>query len=333
VAEAITRDELNFSRLVATRTINEPQLLTLPSESDHLGWLTLWQVHVLEGGKPWGTLDEKLSIGRMLLDAVIINARFTDSLKRLAPQLGDAVVKHSKRQDLWRSVDAATIAALLPSAANSLICLCGQEYNVPCPESPLASAVIDILNAAKVPERALINVLGWNINHRESDVVAWLSKNDWSNSIAEVGSIVANRRWTHVANDIYRRYKRESTSLAPAVEKLRHLLPWWDNWMFSVRTTGYHKTTDWQTSIAQRTAELGADLAPDRLEDIWVRAGGERKRLASLGTPDSRWRDATNLAQRGALQEGILALILVLEADFPYNRELLELKEAFSISR
>jgi hypothetical protein len=74
-----------------------------------------------------------------------------------------------------------------------------------------------------------------------------------------------------------------------------------------------------------RVAELGANLASDRLDDLWERAGGERKRLRGMGSPDVRWREAATLAQNGSLHGGLVALVQALLSDFPHNKDLQEL--------
>jgi hypothetical protein len=76
----------------------------------------------------------------------------------------------------------------------------------------------------------------------------------------------------------------------------------------------------------RHVAELGADLAPDRLDDLWERAGGERKRLLSSGSPDIRWREAAKLAQNGSLKGGLIALVKELRVDSPHNDDLCELE-------
>ncbi|MCY1005803.1 effector-associated domain EAD1-containing protein [Nannocystis pusilla] len=91
----------------------------------------------------------------------------------------------------------------------------------------------------------------------------------------------------------------------------------WDRWV----------PPDAKAGLVARVAELAADLFPDELEDLWVRAGGERKRLKSGGRPHSRWLDAAHQADQGALADGLAGLVRELLASRPFNENLKQLAE------
>jgi hypothetical protein len=89
-------------------------------------------------------------------------------------------------------------------------------------------------------------------------------------------------------------------------------------------------TSSDQTQLVQKVANLGAELSPTGLDDLWERAGGQRKHLSSAGSPDIRWREAAMQASRGALGGGALALLKELRRDFQHNAELRKLEEVMA---
>ena len=81
--------------------------------------------------------------------------------------------------------------------------------------------------------------------------------------------------------------------------------------------------------LLNRLSVLASDLAHDRLDSIWLRAGGNPGALHSYGSSSERWRSAVRAANSGALVGGLKSLIEQLLEDFPHNTDLKELNYLF----
>lgn len=329
VEEALQRNDAHFTSLVARRTTKDPALLRdLDASDPH--WLSLWDAHVSAGGTPWPIEQRKIELGAKLLDAVLDNKGPNSLVQSLAVDLADIALHYPRRTELWQKLSPPAYDALLPQVAEGLLKLCESEMTVSSPEMPLAAKVVKIANARQLTARALAALLSWDVSINEIDAIRWLSHGNWSEVAADVGHSVCKRGWRDAASEIYRSYIKQGMVLRPAVEACQELLSYWNLFCFTATIFGARSTTTTGGALARRAAELGADLAPDSLDDIWVRAGGERKRLRSWGAPDTRWRDAVSLAQSGALRGGLLSLVQALEDDFPHNKEVRELRELVS---
>lgn len=118
--------------------------------------------------------------------------------------------------------------------------------------------------------------------------------------------------------------------LLPILHECKGCLNWWFRLLVPDPQSGVAKLSP--DDLARRTGELGGDLAPTSLDDIWQRAGGTIKSLSAGGTPAERWNWASRLAASGALPGGLASLVKILAEDFPYNKDLIELKIALQNS-
>lgn len=328
VAAAINGGDAAFTSLVAQRTGTDVGLLdgldpAIP------GWRSLWEEHLVAGGPHWPPGVDRATVGRALLDAVVEGAECSVLVQRLAGEIGRTAWTHPRRADLWPGLEATARDALLGRVAEEVVRDLTSGARVVEPEPMLARAVVDLARRDRPSVHLVAALVEWSIALDERWFLGWLRDipgRDWAPVAPRLGAGVLHRRWKESAGELFRRssWTRE---LLPAAEGAQDLLDWWSRWRLSRRGSGGGRGNQDPAPLARRVAELGADLAPDRLNDLWERAGGKRGRLPAWGTPDERWRDAVRLAGSGALEGGVESLIEELVADFPHNASLAELCE------
>jgi GTPase-associated protein 1, N-terminal domain type 1/Effector-associated domain 1 len=326
VEEAISRPDDQILRMVACRTVHEPALLDLLDVS-HSGWRALWAEHLALGGRPWpsGTMLKPLAQG--VLDAVLAGDPSERIIVPLAADLADIALSHPRRSELWDALSASGRAALLPLVAIALIGQCEAGHFVAFPESTLADAVINTVRKTPPSAKLLAVLLQWDVALDERNTLSWLYRLDtqqWSHLSRIVGQAAKTREWRLVAMEIYRK-SRYTPELRPAMEACLELLPEWERWShrWLSGALGWGDADD--APLVRRVADVGANLAPDGLDELWERAGGERRQLPRHSTPRARWNEAAQQAHVGALHDGLLSLVWVLAEDFPHNENLKEL--------
>ncbi|HYH96088.1 effector-associated domain EAD1-containing protein [Hyalangium sp.] len=328
VEEAVSTQDAQLTKLLGRRTAREPELIR-PLDAKHPGWRTLWSAHVAEGGSTWPPDANREALGRGLLDAILDGDEPQSLVVALAEGLADAALRHPERAVLWTSLSAGGRTALLPWVASALVKLCEEGHAVSLPEPLLLDAVVSRARTTLLSARVLAVLLNWDVRLDEQEARRWIFRpkpSEWAPVAVALGQAVRARGWKHVASDLYELSKR-SPELRPAADACQSLLSSWQRWLLSWGGTGSRSPELNIGPVVLRVAELGANLADDRLEDIWERAGGERKHLKSSGAPDVRWREAATLAQKGTLKGGLLALVRELLIDRPYNEELRELEK------
>ncbi|MHB1117794.1 GAP1-N1 domain-containing protein [Sideroxydans sp.] len=335
VNAVIDKPDSQFIQLVAQRTAREPYLLQ-DLDTEQAAWLELWAAHIAAGGDNWPPKINHVILGEKLLKALLSGGKEPSGLiAPLARDLAGIAFNLSDREKLWGVLKTDSRAALLPLVADVLIQACNAGQAVHSPEPQLAQEVLKRVRATGFSIKVFVLLLSSNVSLDEQDLIRCISasaRTDWIPAIAEaVRKAVLNRRWKEAAEYIYDRFMSGGIpELSVVVDACQVLLSPWQRIRFAIKTGNTSLAPNIEESLAHRVAELGGDLAPGELDDIWERAGGKRKDLITEGTPASRWQAASNLAKRGKLKGGMLALVRELENSHPYNPDLKELANVLS---
>lgn len=313
-----------FIALAATRTLHEPALLNSLDPASP-AWRSLWTAHLALGGLRWPPDADRRALGSVLLDAVLAGAHADHLLVTLTEDLADVVLDHPQRAALWDATTGLTRSALLSRAATAFILRAASKV----PEPPLLDAIVDQARATGPSALLLALLLLWSNGLSESEVIKWLggpSRASWQPVAVSIGEAILARRWEKAAAAIYTR-SMYMPELRPAVDVCQQLLTRWQRFLLAMTGGSSGSSREQQLQeLALRTAELGADLFPDQLDDLWEQASGKRKYLPNSGTPAQRWREAMMKAQRGGVEGGILALVDEMLHDRSHNPELRELR-------
>ena len=322
VSDAVACVDDVHSNLVARRTVRDPTLLSLLDATDP-GWRCLWQAHIRAGGDPWPPECDRPGLATVLLDLILAGEECEALMLVLAGDLAPFVVQHPARAKLWIALSREERAVLLGPVAAEVVRICDAGGTVAVQESEVMTAVVQQARSSTPSARLVALMLQWDVPINEGEFIEWLRGHrgsDWLPVADAIGHSVLRRNWNAAAKELYRRSKL-TQELRPAALAVRDLLSSWQRWRLGYETEDGSPPQ----MLAHRVAALGADLAPEGLEGLWERAGGERKRLAWRSTPDGRWREAAQMAQKGALDRGLAALVDVLLIDFPHNVDLQEL--------
>ncbi|SMF94385.1 hypothetical protein SAMN02949497_1698 [Methylomagnum ishizawai] len=339
VEEAIANPDSQTIQLVARRTSREPDLLR-PLDVAQPAWRTLWAAHVAAKGTPWPPGANREILGNGLLDSVMAGNEPAGLIAVLARDLGGLAFAYPKRAELWRKLSREGQAALLAETALALLRACETGAEVFQPEMPLAEEVVRRMRAAPSSARVMATVLPWDVSLSEREFIQWLhgsSRTEWLPTVsAAIGRAIGVKHWKNAAEAIYDRWKPTWRWLLgwsmpipeykPALEMCYSLLSLRQCYLAPLYGIGDKSTAFDEGEIIRQVANLGADIAPDSLEDIWERAGGKRKQLKEGGTPATRWREAANMASQAALKDGLLDLLRVLEEERPHNEEIQKVK-------
>lgn len=336
INEVISTPDVQFIQLVAQRTVREPQLLQSLNVS-HAAWRELWAAHITAGGDHWPPNANREKLGTELLNTILAGGKEPLGLiAPLAKDLANIAFNHPDRAKLWSVLSPGGCATLLPLVADVLIRICNAGQVVTSPESQLAQETLKRLRSTQPSIKVFVVLLSSNVSSVEQDLIRCLLSStqvDWQPAIAAtVGKAVSDRRWKVAAEKIYA-MSEAIPELLPAVNSCQELLTLWQRFKLSRRTGNNSHAPNRVESLVHRVAELGADLAPDELDDIWERAGGKRKDLNTGGTPASRWQSAATSAQQGKLKDGLLAIVDELEKSRPHNSDLKELARIISAAQ
>lgn len=327
VNEAISNLDLRITALVAKRTAREPELMA-PLDATLPAWRALWAAHVTAGGVQWPIGADRHVLGQALLDAVLVGDEPEPLIFVLAEGLADAAVEHPRREALWQALSVMGREALLRHAADVVFLRCEEGKIFPAIERPLGDAVLSRARRSRISARVFAALLGWDLPLDEEEAIRWMRTVDrleWVPVAETVGRAVLARGWKRAADELYYRCSYMS-ELRGAAEACQELLSFWQRWRLSRNGNSGNLGVADSEILARRVAELGANLAPDQLEDLWVRAGGKRKQLKNAGTPDVQWREAVRLAENGAIDGGLIEIVREMLNDMPHNPELKDLK-------
>ncbi len=330
INEVINTPDSQLIQLVVQRTVREPQLLK-DLNADKAVWRDLWAAHITAGGDCWPPNVNHEIQGLKLLDAVTMGEKESSALiASLAKDLSEIAFNYSDRVKLWNLLRPDSSAALLPLVADVLIQTCNAGQVVSSPEPQLAQEVLKRTRTIGLSIKVFDVLLSSNVSLDEQDLIRCISSSiraDWQPVVSTViGKVVSERRWKEAAEKSYDRFMSGAIpELQAVVEACQTLLSPWQRVKLTIKTGKLNFASDVEDNLVVRVAELGGDLAPEELDDIWERAGGKRKDLKTGDTPAIRWKSAAKSAQNGKLKNGLLALVKELEKTHPYNPDLKEL--------
>lgn len=324
VQEIIGRANRTLINILSKRTSKEVSLLSAIDVSNQ-SWLYLWSEHIQRGGGLWPLNRNQKELGKGLLDVLINNTEKIvpdELLLSLANDLAASVDEYDRRENLWE-LFRVDIKKIVLSGVATRVLHKTLVTTVDMPEPVLSEAVVDLALSSNITAQTVLNILSWNsIYTTEQKARNLLKKTNWTEFASPIGVIISSKNWREIAKDIYSSYKRGDRSLKPAVSQVEHLLSTTQKFMLKTIESrdAIHSDNPFSTQdLIPIIAEIGADLAPDRLDVLWVRANGDRKQLRSSPIPHDAWSYAVEQANRdGNLQ----SLVEVLINEFPNNEYL-----------
>lgn len=325
VRSAVGLLEPRLLAVAACRLVAKPTLLRLMDLGD-AGWRQLWARHVTEGGSAWPDGIDHVAEMSKFLHATIANHYESGPIAQLSADFAAVALDLPMRDKLWLRLNADEARLLGQEAAKIVLERVGNGEAFPQPERPLLDAVFAQAGHVNLTAAAIVKLVSWNPTIDERTVREWMRNISCAGDAGrQFGKLICNQHWDRIAKDLYGRFLAGDREVFFALSECKERLSWWDQlWIPAPGSAG--GTTLTREDLVRRAGELGGNLAPNSLDYIWERAGGLLKVLPVYGTPAERWNLASRKADSGALAGGLLALVITLAADLPYNRELNELK-------
>lgn len=310
-----------LTSLVATRTSKDPDLLA----NLDLGvpaWSELWAFHVTLGGNPWPTSVDIYLQAKKYLSSVETRNYRPGIIAQLAEDFAPIAIDLENRKNLWDRLDSTDARALATVVARLLLQRSHTAYDLPNPEPYLLSHVILQVPNSSLSSAQAKYLLRWDSSITESKAINLVrSIRDWSKDSKMLGEIVQERQWKLIARELASEYRHRKKYVLPALHACYALLGFFDK-ISIPRPSDIGSIEIERNEIIASIAEVGSEIAHDRLEDLWVRAGGRAASLPTSVNSADRWFRASNQAASGSLPEGLKALVRVLLDDFPNNEKL-----------
>lgn len=333
VVQTLVTPEAPLLLLAVQRTRQEPKLLN-KLDPYQATWRSLWAAHIEAGGAHWPPGADQNQLAQQLVDAVLDGAKADSLMMALVDEVKDVVLVHPQRAGIWSVLSHGTAAQLLAACARRFIQLLESVNELgPEPELPLSRAILD---EAKIISRhsalTITTISNWQMCSDEQMVCRWLefsAHTSWTQTTAErLGQVAARRRWSRLAATMYSQVKRGNHALAFGVQACVELLLWWEQVAFSwLYAPSPSRVVD-PNAVAQRVAQLGAELAPHEALEYWERVGGKRKDISDKSLPTAQWQEIVRRARIGGVGDGgLLRLVNELLVSFPGNENIKELME------
>lgn len=330
VEEIILRRCSLLNELMSNRTVKEPELINSLNIMEE-GWLDLWLAHIEKGGAIWPPALDPEKIAHSLLDNLINEVhteKTNEIISKKTIEIATYAITYHKRKELWDRLNpfnadsiSNKVSTIILNRSNILIT---QE-----PEFFLSQKVIRLAsdNDIRLSDIGITSLIQWK-TISEQQVKDILMKNNWSNSSEKIGIIVNNNKWKAIAEYIYSLHL-DKPEFTPAARQIKNLLSR-SKRFFIIYSSAKHKeqssATFSKNDLIPIISDIASDLAPTRLESIWIRAGGKLKSLNHHSNLEDAWLQAIRIAYENE-EPNFDAIIDVLINDFPRNEILLAIKK------
>lgn len=317
-----------LSYLVAIRTSKEPELLAT-LDLGVPAWRALWEFHVDLGGVPWPASVDPYLQAKKYISAVKAGSNRSGLISRLAEDFAPVALDLEDRQTLWELLDPVDAHVLAGVVARLLLQRAHTSNDLATPEPFLFDQVNLQVPHCQLSAAQVRHLLVWDRFITESKAINLIcSIRNWSKGAQSLGKVVKEKQWRSAAKKIASVYIYQSDAL-PALHSCYELLGFFDKLLIPKPSEGTLIGID-RNEIIAGVAEVGSDIAHDRLEDLWVRAGGRAASLPTTVNSADGWLRAANQAAYGSLPGGLKALVRVLLDDFPNNEKLKLLDQALA---
>ncbi|WP_207285980.1 effector-associated domain EAD1-containing protein [Pseudomonas sp. FW300-N2A2] len=310
-----------LSSLVAIRTSKNPTLLA-PLDLGVPAWRALWELHVGLGGNPWPTSVDQYFQAKSYLSVVKAGSYRSGLIAQLAEDFAPVALDLEDRRSLWGRLDPMDARVLAGVVARLILQRAHAADDLVIPEPYLLEQVMLQVHQGHLSAAQVRCLLVWDSLIPEFKAISLVRRiRDWSKGSRSLGEMVQERQWRSIAKEIASEYRYTRTEVLPALHACYELLGFFDRLLIPRPPDAIAIGIDMNEIIAG-VAEVGCDVAHDRLEDLWVRAGGRAASLSTSGNSADRWLRASNQAASGSLPEGLKALVRVLLDEFPNNEKL-----------
>lgn len=310
-----------LSSLVAIRTSKEPNLMAT-LDLGVPAWRTLWELHIGHGGDPWPTCVDQYLQAKKYLAGINANNYRSGLISQLAEDFAPVALDLEERPNLWGRLDTSDARVLAGVVARLLLLRSHNADDLAIPEPYLRDQINLHTPHNHLSPAQVRYLIIWDSLITEPQAINLVRcVRDWSKGSQSLGKLVQERQWSKLAREIASEYRNSKLEALPALHACYELLGFFDKLVIPRPSEAASIAIDTNEIIAG-VAEVGSDIAHDRLEGLWRRAGGRAASLPNSVNAADQWLRASNQAASGGLPEGLKALVRVLLEDFPNNERL-----------
>lgn len=323
-------EELSFIIPFVTERVKKDTGILNKIDISRKGAFTLWCRQLEEGGLFYPQLVDKAQFREKLLNKVSSDLP-NNLIEIIVFEIAENILALDDKSDFWEKLDVKGREL----AANKLIDAIRHTPTIPvkinAKDVELIRAITVLFDSnGDLHQQLLISCLRVPISQDERKIFSWILKAHeygWANHANALGEIILKNKWAYIAEELYKQsygYFGRKDYFKSAVDRCESLLNFFQRTIVSGKSGA--RLEDKESVIINKLTELAAELAHDRLESIWQRAGGRLGKLHSSGSSYERWQRAIREASLGALDGGISTLTDQLLIEFPNNSELREIK-------
>lgn len=316
-----------FIGLLAERSLKEPILLNYIDVAEENAF-QMWQKQLDIGGEFYPPNIETETFLAKLCDCLQTNI-LPGIFERISKEISEYLLSSPDRGKVWSQLDTTRSTILAKDMTKKIVANPQALHHLSDAEPYLINELKAHMTGNHIELAFILSYLSQSISHREDDVLNWVKKAHSYNfhSHARIlGNIILEKRWNRVANGLYQSsygWLADTSYFKPTVEACSELLSSSNKFWFSFYTGT--STQPHQNEIIKKFSEVCADLAYDRLDYIWRKAGGNPSKLKNSGTESDKWFHAVSEADKGALNRGLIDLLDVLIKEYPHNNQLREI--------
>ncbi|WP_336915540.1 GAP1-N1 domain-containing protein [Vibrio cholerae] len=330
LGDAICDERLKkFSNEIAKRALKTPDLLNFIDLSKS-PCLEIWSLQLEQGGTfypPKISTSEFNKTISNLINEIKSNIVFDIVINTII----DHYLTYDNRSKIWEKLSLDRREKLARKLSSHIFSGRDYRFEVMIHEKEIISALDEEFNSAKVIDgNILINYLSKNIIFNESNISSWIQKvnsNDWIECATSLGVIVKKNSWSSVANNIFDLscgFFATTPKLKPAIQECSDLLHYFNQ--VTYRFLNGAPSSEDRNAVIGRFADECSEIAHNKLEYYWKKAGGNLKTLSLTNSPSQNWLDAAQKAESGMLAGGLLTLVEVVLSEFPNNPKLNHIK-------
>lgn len=301
-------------------------------------WRLLWNAHLDLGGDAWPLAIDRLATCQVLADLLVEGTAGIELISKLASEVAPVIAEHDQRTTIIHRLSALSVGV-----KDRVFWLISQHIlrnwhrieQVELRRSPeLTIAIATYLNSSRsmagigISPQMAIDLTSWpNISDTELLRLVQANPSDTWNAenATALGKTIRQHNRPPLAQAIADLMCQGALHFQPAVEEIRLLLS--SIMILRVAAAQNRHSDVTENDKIGAVADIGAILAPNRLDHIWEIVGGKRRHLPRASNPGDQWRLAAQAAHRGQLRYGLFSLTYALLQDFPQNRELIEIQK------
>ena len=319
-------EDTSILKFVTSRILLDKQILNNIDLENYI-WLKVWLNCLDIDNRIIPTKETKDYYILYILDKIISNSNpdkiFNKIIQTLHidDEIFNIILKYNNRASIWSHIENPQKNLILSFVAEKILTLLAVK-NISQPEPLLSQKIIHLAQQkSSLPLNTIIQLIQWqSIN--EEIAKHLLSHGNWQSQSNTVGMIINQNRWKSIAKDIYSSYRNGDKQFKETIPHIKALLSKSEKLklkLFEARSFPTRNTIVSSSEINEIIIELCAELFADRLQTIWLRAGGKTSDLVNHGTIYDQWVYAINTASQGKINKYPKSIVDILSHEFPRN--------------